>query len=848
MSSIVQANVTIQGSITALGTFGQTTYAPVDLGINSLSLATGNLTSLITTTSSAPTGFAAAGEGSLVFPGTANAYIQLNNTTLAVGNIYSFGDFIIEAWVNPASMSNSPTIVALGDAANLSGTVCWLSLTPTGQMIWWGGIAAANQYVYTPGSVQTGTWTHMAVIYQSGAKRLQLYLNGTPQTLSFATSGATSITVSGTVATYSAFPLSNPYAVPVAIGQSYASGNQYNGSLTNLRIVTGSGAAQIYNNNAFTPSTSPLFPASNVTGGNLTTRLLVRVPLAKNQTNISKIGPASGVLAFPPAPMSAYSTNLTGQSSYGQGTYVASASSDSSSNPAYGAFDKNYTTGALTYWQSAAAYLSTGVYSGSNATVDVTGSSYAGEWLQIQLPSSIILSNYLITNRNDSSPAANLSPNKFWLLGSRDGTNWYLIDSRSGIIWTSVGITQTFSTGSSQAFTYFRIVCNSTATTAVFTVCIQELVLNGTIESVNVTADGRVGLGVVAPTRALEVAGDVVCGGTVSSGSPFTFKNAIINGGMAINQRGISTNWASPTAIGAVSGFGCDRWNIYRGGYQTGAVVAQLFLATTDAPWRDGLQYYQRVGRVSGDTGTQFMACDYNSESRESYRFAGQPVTFSFWYRTGSGLSGILTPSVSGGTGIDQPLRNGLTGFSTFGYINLPASNAWQKASVTGFVPTSFSQVNVSFGWSPSGTAGGFDYYDVTGVQLEKGLVATPFEVRPYATELALCYRYYYRRTNETNFDRLGTWASDSATAGFTQIPLPVRMRGIPTGGTSAVADFAWTNGTVTSLSNDASDQSSIMGILRVNGTGFTNTSIMYQITTNNKTAGTAYIDFNAEM
>jgi hypothetical protein len=35
------------------------------------------------------------------------------------------------------------------------------------------------------------------------------------------------------------------------------------------------------------------------------------------------------------------------------------------------------------------------------------------------------------------------------------------------------------------------------------------------------------------------------------------------------------------------------------------------------------------------------------------------------------------------------------------------------------------------------------DYFTLTGVQLEKGSVATPYEIRPYATELALCQRYY---------------------------------------------------------------------------------------------------------
>ena len=32
---------------------------------------------------------------------------------------------------------------------------------------------------------------------------------------------------------------------------------------------------------------------------------------------------------------------------------------------------------------------------------------------------------------------------------------------------------------------------------------------------------------------------------------------------------------------------------------------------------------------------------------------------------------------------------------------------------------------------------------EFTGVQLEKGIVATPFEFRPFAVELQLCQRYY---------------------------------------------------------------------------------------------------------
>ena len=37
------------------------------------------------------------------------------------------------------------------------------------------------------------------------------------------------------------------------------------------------------------------------------------------------------------------------------------------------------------------------------------------------------------------------------------------------------------------------------------------------------------------------------------------------------------------------------------------------------------------------------------------------------------------------------------------------------------------------------------DYIEISQVQVELGKVATPFEHRSYAEELALCQRYYYR-------------------------------------------------------------------------------------------------------
>jgi len=81
------------------------------------------------------------------------------------------------------------------------------------------------------------------------------------------------------------------------------------------------------------------------------------------------------------------------------------------------------------------------------------------------------------------------------------------------------------------------------------------------------------------------------------------------------------------------------------------------------------------------------------------------------------------------------------------------------------------------------------NYWAVTGVQLEAGSVATPFERRPYGTELVLCQRYYQKSYSQTvvpatvTFAGAVQWVSTSTNtqANYQPIRFPVVMRAAPT-------------------------------------------------------------------
>jgi hypothetical protein len=87
------------------------------------------------------------------------------------------------------------------------------------------------------------------------------------------------------------------------------------------------------------------------------------------------------------------------------------------------------------------------------------------------------------------------------------------------------------------------------------------------------------------------------------------------------------------------------------------------------------------------------------------------------------------------------------------------------------------SQVNLASATS--------NYWQITGVQLEVGDTATPFEHRSYGDELARCQRYYQQIAANNNYDFLGTGYIENGSKMRFFVRFSCDMRATPTGSSS---------------------------------------------------------------
>jgi hypothetical protein len=269
------------------------------------------------------------------------------------------------------------------------------------------------------------------------------------------------------------------------------------------------------------------------------------------------------------------------------------------------------------------------------------------------------------------------------------------------------------------------------------------------------------------------------------------FRNRIINGDMRIDQRN--------AGAAVTSGYPVDRFQVVIStdgafsGQQDSSVPAgfntSVKLTTTTADASLGAtQFYAFRHRVEG-----FNVADLNWGTANA-----KTVTLSFWTR--SSLTGTF-----GGV-----LRNSANDRSYPFTYSISSANTWEYKTITvagdtsgTWLTTNGIGLQIDFGLGVgstySGTAGAWagslyisatgavsvigtlnaTWY-VTGVQLEVGSVATPFERRPYGAELALCQRYYYKVLPGVGSIPIAMCANATTTVTRAFWPLPVTMRIAP--------------------------------------------------------------------
>jgi hypothetical protein len=277
--------------------------------------------------------------------------------------------------------------------------------------------------------------------------------------------------------------------------------------------------------------------------------------------------------------------------------------------------------------------------------------------------------------------------------------------------------------------------------------------------------------------------------------------NYIINSSFDIWQRGTT---GTPTT--AATRYVADRWETYRAAYAAGLTVSRQ--VATDVSLLPNIQYCMRVQRTAANAATGVISAAQALDTINAVPLAGKPVTLSFYARAGanySSASSALSVSVQTGTGTDQPLGAatpiGVFATGAAAPISQTATltTSWQRFSYSGTIATSATQVGTVFTYTPVGTAGAADYFEVTGVQLEVGSVATSFRrnAPSIQAELAACQRYFVRWDAGITTPRIGVGAQIGTTASVVVVTLPVTMRKIP-----VAADLSWSGAQVSDGAN----------------------------------------------
>ena len=348
-------------------------------------------------------------------------------------------------------------------------------------------------------------------------------------------------------------------------------------------------------------------------------------------------------------------------------------------------------------------------------------------------------------------------------------------------------------------------------------------------------------------------------------------RNLIINGAMQVAQRGTSST---------TNGYGTvDRFSNGYGGADEAPTQAQVDVASGTTPYTLGFRKALKItngNQTSGAGGTdlvlikQIIEAQNVAQSGWNYTSSSSYVTLSFWVkssvaqvfsgnlRTSDGTAYVYkydTPSLSADTW--TKVTKTISGNSNLTFNN--DNGTGLVFHIYPFIGTDYTTSNSDTETWLTASSGNFANdmtstwyttndatFEITGVQLEVGSVATDFEHRSFADEIIRCERYYRRDAADgVVYYRfcLGQCTSSSGTQAT--VKWPTRMRAAPTFATSGTLRGYTVNTQKVPSSLALLDQNTQGGIVAYTLSGLSAGNCVDLIASND---GNAYIEFIAEL
>ena len=285
-------------------------------------------------------------------------------------------------------------------------------------------------------------------------------------------------------------------------------------------------------------------------------------------------------------------------------------------------------------------------------------------------------------------------------------------------------------------------------------------------------------------------------------------RNIIINGAMMVAQRGTSST---------SSGYLVDMHKMSYGGLDETPVQTQHTLTSSDTgPYEEGFRksfHIQNGNQTSGLGSSDEIEYNYRPESQVmaqcgwNYKSSSSFVTLSFWVKSSvaQNFFGYLRTMDSPGQGF--AFETGSLTADTWkkviikvpGNSNIVFDNdANEGMRITLCIAAGSDDTDNSVTLETWGTYSGSARtkdtiatwfttnnatFELTGLQLEVGPEATPFEHRSYGEELSLCQRYFYNLTASSSSTYRWFFPINTSGTNYRRCPIdfPVSMRAAPT-------------------------------------------------------------------